>query len=166
MTRKQDAPEGLRKLLIIGGYGTFGGRVARLLADEPRLTMLIAGRNLHKAESFIAHNEGRAQMLPVVFDRDADVAQQVSDLSPDFIVDASGPFQAYGEHPYRVVQAAIECGVNYLDLADASEFVYGIDAFNASAEENDVFVLSGASTCPSLSSAVCRRLVPGRQEEC
>ncbi|MBP1859625.1 uncharacterized protein YbjT (DUF2867 family) [Rhizobium herbae] len=27
------------RILILGGYGTFGGRLARLLADEPRLLL-------------------------------------------------------------------------------------------------------------------------------
>jgi len=147
--------------LIIGGYGTFGGRIARLLADETRLTLLIAGRTLHKAELFIARYQGQATMIPVRFDRDADVLQQISDLSPEIVVDASGPFQAYGRDPYRVVEAALSSGVHYLDLADASEFVYGIEAFDSKAREANVFVLSGASTCPSLSSAVCRKLVRG-----
>jgi len=29
-------------VLILGGYGTFGGRLAQLLADEARLTPVIA----------------------------------------------------------------------------------------------------------------------------
>jgi len=33
------------RILILGGYGTFGGRLARLLADDSRLTLLIAGRS-------------------------------------------------------------------------------------------------------------------------
>ncbi|NYJ11141.1 glutamyl-tRNA reductase [Rhizobium leguminosarum] len=41
-------------LLIIGGYGTFGGRLARLLGDESRLRLLIAGRSLEKADDFVA----------------------------------------------------------------------------------------------------------------
>lgn len=161
MTRAAQTPGGLRKVLIIGGYGTFGGRIARLLADDARLTLMIAGRTLHKADSFIAGYRDRATMIPVRFDRDADVLQQISDLSPDIVVDASGPFQAYGDSTYRVVEAAISTGVHYLDLADASEFVYGIEEFDARAREKNVFVLSGASTCPSLSAAVCRKLVRG-----
>ena len=161
MTRAEHTPGTPRKVLIIGGYGTFGGRVARLLADDARLTLMIAGRTLHKAELFIDRYQDRATMIPVRFDRDADVLQQISDLSPEIVVDASGPFQAYGRDPYRVVEAAISSGVHYLDLADASEFVYGIEAFDSRAREANVFVLSGASTCPSLSSAVCRKLVRG-----
>ena len=145
MTRNQGRQAAPRKVLIIGGYGTFGGRVARLLADEPRLQLLIAGRTLHKAESFVTRYENRASMRPVRFDRDADVRQQISDLSPDFIVDASGPFQAYGDDPYRVVKASIACGAHYLDIADTSKFVCGIEEFNSNATENKVFALSGAS---------------------
>jgi hypothetical protein len=48
------------KVLILGGYGTFGGRLARLLADEERLILLIAGRSLARAESFCARLVGRS----------------------------------------------------------------------------------------------------------
>ena len=34
------------RVLIIGGYGTFGGRLVDLLIDEPRLTLIVAGRDL------------------------------------------------------------------------------------------------------------------------
>src|SRR5690242_2489778 len=40
------------KVLILGGYGTFGGRLAQLLADEARLTLIIAGRSRAKAQAF------------------------------------------------------------------------------------------------------------------
>jgi KR domain. len=37
------------KVLILGGYGTFGGRLAQLLADESSATLIIAGRSYEKA---------------------------------------------------------------------------------------------------------------------
>ena len=40
--------------------------------------------------------EARAQLTPVSFDRDADLEPQLRLLSPDVVIDASGPFQAYG----------------------------------------------------------------------
>ena len=51
-------------------------------------------------------------------------------IAPDVVVDASGPFQAYGD-PYRVVRACIARRASYLDLADGSEFVAGIGTFDA-----------------------------------
>jgi len=146
------------KLLIIGGYGTFGGRLARLLHDEPELTVLIAGRTLHKATAFVATHVGQAKLIPLEFDRDGDVQQQLMALMPDIVVDASGPFQSYGAKPYRVVEASIACGAHYIDLADGSSFVQNISRFDSTAKQKDVFVLAGASTCPVLTAAVTKHL--------
>ena len=40
------------RVLVLGGYGTFGGHLIRLLANESRLTLICAGRTLEKAMSF------------------------------------------------------------------------------------------------------------------
>jgi len=149
------------RVLIVGGYGTFGGRLARLLADEPRLTLLIAGRSEERARTFIAGGESKAALVPFRFDRDAELDAQLAVAKPDLVVDASGPFQAYGERPYRVPQACIAARIPYLDLADGAAFVAGIDALDAAAKTAGVFVLSGVSTCPALSSAAVRHVTKG-----
>jgi hypothetical protein len=141
------------KLLILGGYGVFGGRLAQLLADLPDLEILIAGRNWAKAQAFCAAWDGTAKVRPIVAAR-GDIAAVLAAERPDAMVDASGPFQDYGEAPYGVVQAAIAHGVNYLDFADGSEFVQGITQFDAAAQAAGVFVLSGVSSFPVLTAAV------------
>ena len=145
------------KVLILGGYGTFGGRLARLLADEPRLTLVIAGRSHPKAEAFCAGLHAEAEVVPLAFDRDADAERQLSEVAPDIVVDASGPFQMYGD-PYRVVRASLALGIDYLDLADSSDFVTGIEQFDAAAKTRGNFILAGASSFPALTAAVARRL--------
>ncbi|MES2034213.1 MAG: saccharopine dehydrogenase NADP-binding domain-containing protein, partial [Pseudomonadota bacterium] len=149
------------RVLIVGGYGTFGGRLARLLADEARLTLLIAGRSEEKARSFIDGVESKAALMPWRFDRDGDLSAQLAAAKPDLVVDASGPFQAYGERPYRVPQACISAAIPYLDLADGADFVAGIGALDAAAKAKGVFALSGVSTCPALSSAAVRHVTKG-----
>ena len=156
MLHPMQAPS--KRLLIIGGYGTFGGWFARLLADDARVTLLIAGRSRSKADTFISENQRQADMQPVVFDRNGDVSQQIQSCAAEIVVDASGPFQAYGADPYRVVKACIANGVNYVDLADDSDFVIGIIEQDKLAREKNVFALSGVSTCVALSSAVFRHL--------
>lgn len=146
------------KVLILGGYGTFGGRLAQLLSDEARVTLLIAGRSRAKAALFCAALTGRATRIAWVFDRNGDLKAQIRAAAPDVIVDASGPFQAYGDDPYRVVRAAIACGVDYMDLADGSGFVHGIGQFDAAAKARGVYVLSGVSSFPVLTAAVVRHL--------
>jgi hypothetical protein len=149
------------RVLVIGGYGTFGGRLARLLADEPRVTLLLAGRSEAKARAFCAKVPGDSTLIPFRFDRDGDLQAQLAEAGADVVVDASGPFQAYGREPYRVAQACIAAGVSYIDLADGSDFVAGIGALDAQAKAAGVFVRSGVSTCPALTSAVVRRLAEG-----
>src|SRR5450631_1629069 len=108
-------------ILILGGYGTFGGRLAQLLADETRLTLVIGGRSQAKAAAFCASLQSRATAVPLAFDRDREIEPQLRQIAPDIVVDASGPFQSYGADPkgadpkgadpYRVVRAAIALGI-------------------------------------------------------
>jgi len=140
------------RVLVIGGYGTFGGRLCDLLADEPRLTLIVAGRSPAKAEAF-CRRASQARLVPARFDRTADVAAQVAALAPDIVVDASGPWQAYAGDPYAVVRAALAAGADYLDLADGSAFVAGIGAFDEPARRAGRFVLSGVSSFPVLTAA-------------
>ena len=148
-------------ILIVGGYGTFGGRLALLLAEDPRVTLLIAGRSLDKARGFIATLPSGADKHPVAFDRETATAADIAALSVDIVVDVTGPFQDYGADPYRLVRHTIEAGANYMDLADSSTFVGGIDQFEATARDAGVFVLSGVSSFPVLTAAVLRRLAAG-----
>ena len=146
------------RVLILGGYGTFGGRLAHLIyAGDTCVTLVIAGRSKEKARSFCAGLAAGVSPLACSFDREGDVEQQLRDIAPDIVVDASGPFQDYRD-PYRVVRAALSLGINYLDLADGSDFVKGIAQFDAEAKQRGIFVLSGVSSFPVLTTAVVRKL--------
>ena len=145
-------------ILIIGGYGSFGGRLAHLLADVESLTLLIAGRSRAKAADFCAEFRGRARVIPQAFDRNGDVEAQLRENAPHLIVDVSGPFQSYGEDRYSLVKAAIAAGIDYIDFADGSEFVKGIGRFDREAKARGIFVLSGVSTFPVLTAAVVKEL--------
>jgi hypothetical protein len=146
-------------VLIVGGYGTFGGRIVELLENESHLTLTVAGRSLERARAFCdARATARARLIPATFDRNGDLAAQLASLRPDILVDASGPFQAYGDNRYRVIEACIEQRTNYLDLADGSDFVAGVRAFDEAARAADRYVLSGVSSFPVLTAAVVRHL--------
>ncbi|SOB78774.1 Saccharopine dehydrogenase NADP binding domain-containing protein [Sphingomonas guangdongensis] len=145
------------KILILGGYGVFGGRLAELLADEARLELLICGRDGARAAAFCARYKGAATVRPVALDR-ADIAAALVQHRPALVVDASGPFQDYGADAYHVVQACIAAGVDYLDFADAADFVFGVRAHDDAARAAGVFALSGVSSFPVLTAAVLRRM--------
>lgn len=154
------ATHDLMRILILGGYGVFGGRLAQLLSDEERLILLISGRDDTKAHTFCATLSGPATCLPITADR-AGIAQTIATHQPDLIVDASGPFQGYGADPYVVPRAAIAAGLPYLDLADGADFVAGIPTLDEAARAAGVFVLSGVSTFPVLTHAVLSEMAKG-----
>ncbi len=145
------------RILILGGYGVFGGRLAELLSDIPELELLICGRNLGRAEAFCAGYRGNARVRPLALDR-REIAEGLVAHAPDLVVDASGPFQDYGGDRYRVIAACIAARTDYLDFADAADFVFGVSQFDAKAKAAGVFVLSGVSSFPALTAAVLREI--------
>src|SRR6185436_3995221 len=93
-------PDPVTTILLLGGYGTFGRRLAPRLV-EAGFEVLVAGRSRAKAEAFCA---GRSGMVPLVLDRDRGLAAALAEHRPFALVDAAGPFQGIG---YSVVRAAI-----------------------------------------------------------
>jgi len=148
---------GASRILILGGYGVFGGRLAVLLADLPEVTLLVAGRDLVRAQDFCARFKGQAQVEPLKLDR-RDIARSLATIAPDLVVNASGPFQAYGANPYAVIEACIAARVDYLDFADAADFASGVARFDQAARDAGVFVMSGVSSFPVLTAAVLRKM--------
>jgi hypothetical protein len=145
------------KILILGGYGVFGGRLAELLSDLTNIEMLICGRNLKRAQAFCEVYKGKALVRPLQVNRN-DIAATLKAERPEIVVDASGPFQAYGDDRYSAVEACIAAGTHYLDFADAADFVFGISRFDKIAKAAGVFVLSGVSSFPVLTAAVLREM--------
>lgn len=143
-----------RRVLLLGGYGTFGSRIAERSAARG-FEVLVAGRSREKAEAICA---GRRNMVPLAVDRDVDLAKAIAQHRPFAVVDAAGPFQGAN---YDVARAAIAGGSHYLDIADSTAFVTGIGAMDGEARAKGVAAISGASSVPALSGAVARRLSEG-----
>lgn len=136
-----------RRVLIIGGYGNFGSFIARRLARDASLTVIIAGRSEDKARAL-------AEILNAewaVVDIHQNLAESLKIITPDIVIHTSGPFQGQG---YDVATACIQQGCHYIDLADGRDFVDGITTLDAMAREKGVLAVSGASSVPCLTSAL------------
>ena len=138
------------RVLILGGYGNFGGYVARALAGDPRIVLIVAGRDPGKAQRFAdalaAANPAEAAAIDITGELAADMVP----LRPDLVIHTVGPFQT---QDYHVAEAAIAVGAHYCDLADARRFVTGIGALDAAARAAGVSVIAGASSVPCLMAA-------------
>ena len=138
-----------RKVLILGGYGNFGKRIAAALANAG-IPIIVAGRDKAKAEAFICSLPEQSATI-ACFDVHRDLDTQLQRLKPAVVINTCGPFQ---NSDYAVAQSCIRRGIHYIDLADGRDFVTGITMLDQAAKEKSVAVISGASTVPGLSSAV------------
>ncbi|WP_424831984.1 saccharopine dehydrogenase NADP-binding domain-containing protein [Ruegeria sp.] len=141
------------KVVIIGGYGAFGSLTARLLARDGHQIWL-AGR--HPDQGRALAQEINAQTLKLDMRK---TPEALFEAEPNVVIDAAGPFQLYGDDPYRVPKLCVAHGCHYLDLSDGASFTNGIEALNTQAMDAGVFVLSGASSVPGLSSCVVKDLI-------
>lgn len=140
------------RVLVVGGYGHFGGRICRALATHHGIALIVAGRNAAAARAFVATLPDAARHECVAIDlAAADFPARVAATHPHLVVHTSGPYQG---QDYTVARAAITAGAHYVDLADGRKFVSEINVLDDAARARGVLVTSGASTLPALSSAV------------
>lgn len=140
--------------VVLGGYGNFGRLIVAALAADHDHRVIVAGRDAQQARA-VADAIG-SPVEPVALDaRAANFATELRRLRANVVVHAAGPFQ---EQDYVVPKACIEARAHYVDLADARDYVCGIQTLDAAAQSNDVLVVSGASSVPALSSSVVDRL--------
>ena len=149
----------LQRVLVIGGYGAFGGLAAERLARIAGIEVVVAGRSLEKAQGFAARlAEGAcAEVRGIRLDARDVSAAALGEIGPAVLIGAAGPYQG---QDYRLARACIAAGVHYIDLADARGFVTGIGALDAEARRAGVLVVSGASTVPAVSGAVLDAYTP------
>ena len=138
------------RVLIIGGYGNFGSFIARRLAKDSNITLIIAGRSGKKAKTFAESLHAEWDVIDIQKDFDSSLKKN----KPDIVIHTSGPFQRQG---YDVAEACIRYKCHYIDLADGREFVSNIGALDKAAKDADVLVISGASSVPCLTSAIIDR---------
>lgn len=146
----------IKRILIIGGYGNFGQFIGRILAREGNIQLILAGRNIVRAQSLADTLEARNKPEVAFIDINTGLADALVTIKPDIVIHTSGPYQG---QDYHVAKACIDVGAHYIDLADARGFVCGIDAMDKAAKDNKVLVCSGASSVPCLTSAVIDKYI-------
>jgi len=143
----------MNQVLILGGYGNFGSRIAAALVKN-NISVIIAGRELKKAQTLrnkLKRDAAENMIAVVAFDANKELDKQLELLNPTVVINTIGPFQTAD---YSIAKICIQHNIHYIDLADARDFVTGITCLDSLAKENNVLVVSGASTVPGLSSAV------------
>ena len=146
------------KVIVLGGSGVFGSRLADLLCRDGH-QVFIGGRRPEPLRAVA----DRLGCTPVRIDRDGDLSP-IAGCGAEVLVDAAGPFHAYGADPYRLARYCARNALNYIDLSDDAEFTRGIASLDAEFRKNDRFALSGASSVPAISAAAARHLARNMDE--
>jgi hypothetical protein len=145
------------RILILGGYGLFGGRIVSALSADADLCLIVAGRDLASAQRMCANIASpQAELQAFAIDAQAaDFPQRLAVLAPDLVIDTAGPFQTRtGSNAYRIADAALAAGAHYIDLADGRDFVRDFSALDVTAKTASRWAISGASSVPGLTAAV------------
>src|SRR5438552_18049851 len=83
------------RIIILGGYGNFGARVARALASEPNIELIVAGRDLGSASRFVRTIGGAGAASEATrLDHTAyDFPANLHALPPNLVSHRPGPFR-------------------------------------------------------------------------
>lgn len=144
----------IKTVLILGGYGNFGKRISEYLSKLPAIKVLISGRSLAKAQSLasLLQKQSTTEITAIQLDIfSTSFREQLEKLSPDIVIHTCGPFQ---NQDYSIPKACIEIGAHYIDLSDDRKFTCNISSLDDAAKKNKLFIISGASSVPGLSSTV------------
>jgi len=145
----------LKRIVVIGGTGHFGGRICRRIVGEPNTELVISSRNQASAQTVVdSLQASKTDVLVSAAKLDQSGSDFESDLlalRPDIVIHTAGPYQG---QDYRVAKACIQAGSHYIDLADGRDFVQNFNSLHEEAKRNDLLLVSGASTLPGLSSVV------------
>lgn len=145
------------RVAVLGATGVFGSRIATRLAHDARFELLLAGRRMEPLETLRA-TIGDARVRCHALDTTrVDFPSALAALRPQLVIHAAGPFQG---QDYRVAEACIAAGSDYIDLADGRDFVCGFSRLDERAKQAGRLLVSGASSVPALSSAVVDALSP------
>ncbi|MEM7432069.1 MAG: saccharopine dehydrogenase NADP-binding domain-containing protein [Pseudomonadota bacterium] len=141
------------RILVLGATGHFGRRIATRLASVPNVELLVSSRSAERARELA---DSLSSVTPHVESialnhQDAAFVSQLTAARPNIVIHAAGPFQG---QPHTVMEACINLGCHYIDLADDRRFVCNTAQFDKKALAENVLAVTGASTLPGVSSAV------------
>jgi hypothetical protein len=136
------------RVVIFGGYGTFGGHVARELARVGE-TLTIAGRDGERAGAFAAALGPTHRGIAANVSQPADCRAALAGAT--IAVNCAGPFRA-GDT--ALLEACLEIGCHYADIADDRGYAARVRDFGERFAAKGLAAVYGCSSLPGISGAL------------
>ena len=141
----------MNTILILGGYGATGRSLTRHLLAQTDHKIIVAGRNLEKAQSFIdtLHDP---RLTAERVDGTDPVSLRQALQHADFLLVAAPTTN----HTETVVCAALEAGVDYLDVQFSDAKLASLRAHEKEINDRKLCFVTEAGFHPGLPSAMIR----------
>jgi saccharopine dehydrogenase (NAD+, L-lysine-forming) len=141
----------MKNILILGGYGATGRPLTKHLLAQTDYNIVIAGRNLEKAQSFVdSLHTPRLSAERVDAADPASLKRALQGV--DFLLVAAPT----SHHTEGVVSAALEAGVDYLDVQYADAKLAVLRAHEKEICDRKLCFVTEAGYHPGLPSAMIR----------
>ena len=136
------------KILALGGCGDMGKVAVREIIGEPKVSeVVIADIDFVKAKLFAKSLGPKARAIEVDVCSDQSLAAALR--ACDIVVSTVGPYYLFGP---RVLSAAIDAGVHYIDICDDPEPTLEMLSLDDQAKAAGITAIIGAGASPGTSN--------------
>ncbi len=140
------------QVLILGGTGRIGSKVAADLLVHTQASVTIAGRNSTKGEQKSDNLGTRVKFVAIDLADHGALQDAISQA--DVVVHCAGPFHYRGA---EVLKMCIQQGANYVDVSDHPSFTRKVLEYRAEAEAAGVTAIINTGIFPGISNSMVRQ---------
>ncbi len=98
----------MKRIVVVGGTGHFGGRICRRIVGEPNTELVVTSRGQAKAQVIVdelqALNSAAVISAAALDQSLRDFETDLSELRPDIVIHTAGPYQGQN---YKVKELRI-----------------------------------------------------------
>jgi saccharopine dehydrogenase-like NADP-dependent oxidoreductase len=136
------------RILITGGGGAMGAYACQVLAADPAVDQVIVA-DIDEARALEVAEKSGSKATAVRLDlADADALRAALE-GVDIVLSTAGPFYVHGR---RVLEAAIDAGIDYLDICDDWEPTLEMLELDERAREAGTTAVIGMGASPGISN--------------
>lgn len=145
------------KILVVGGYGGVGRFISTALGDRFPGQVVVAGRNLQKAQDFAAEIDNK--VLPVKLD--ISLSDDVASVLDDNVAVV---VMCVDNQDMRFIEQCIDRRIAYVDISATHEVLSKIEKLDSKAREGGSTILLSVGLAPGLTNLLASQCTTALDE--
>jgi len=153
-----------RRVVVLGGTGRVGSATAAaLVKTDGRARVVLGGRSRERAAEASSRHPALASATFVEVDVLDKASVKRAIEGADLVINTAGPFQR--RESCAALEAAIECGVKYLDVCDDASYGAAAKKLSDKAKNAGVAAITCAGIYPGVSNLMARDVLESMKAE-